>query len=169
MAKGSCPFFKRAALRGTAPPRISVGTRMRILGGTKMRRLFRRPVYLRVCGQTARIRILVGTRMRILGGHRDAGCAAREIMVRNRALSPYDVPASAPCLSAKQFMVQYRAFSQPVMPASAPRVHTELAPMDTWCRSRRIPRWMCPLVHHEWNAVSGVAHRLWKVARGLLL
>ncbi len=40
------------------------------------------------------------------GGQRDAGCAAREIMVRNRALSPYDVPASAP------------------------RVHTELAPMD---------------------------------------
>ena len=158
LAKGSRPFDQPAVFRDIWPTRISVGTRMRIPGGTEMRRLFRQLVYLLLCGQGARTRISVGTRMRIPGGtemrsmckcgvasrRRRPGHKERGIMVRNRALSTSDMPASAPRLSAEQLVVRNQARSPADVLASAPRVHTELAPMDTEpgtfpSRTARIP------------------------------
>ena len=134
LAKGSRPFDQPAVFRDIWPTRISVGTRMRIPGGTEMRSMCK-------CGMASRRR---------RPGHKERGT-----MVRNRALSTSDMPASAPRLSAGQFVVQNQArspadvydFRTTCPSGTSPNghfVHTELAPMDTEpgtfpSRTARIP------------------------------
>ena len=121
LAKGPCPFDEPAVFRDIWPTRISVGTRMRIPGGTEMRQPLRRLVYLRICETSGPYCISVGTRMRIPGGTEMRGVCKSGLASRG----------CRPRYTEYGTLCQRRRFG----PRKWCLGHTEL---ETLCRKRRI-------------------------------